>query len=57
MFSIVVVPRYIAIKSVGGLSFLTHFPAFIVHKLFVDGHSDWCEEVPHGSLDLYFSNN
>ena len=30
------------------------------HLLFVDfndGHSDWCELVPHCSFDLHFSNN
>ena len=34
----------------------TPFPAFIVCKLFDDGHSDWCEVVSH-SFDLHFSNN
>ena len=26
-------------------------------RLFNDGHSDWCEVVPHCSFDLHFSNN
>ena len=24
---------------------------------FADGHSDWCEVIPHCSFDLHFSNN
>ena len=26
-------------------------------RLFDDGHSDWCEVIPHCSFDLHFSNN
>ena len=37
--------------------FSTPFPAFIVCRLFGDGHSDWCEVVSHYSFDLHFSNN
>ena len=37
--------------------FSTPSPAFIVCRLFDDGHSDWCEVIPHCSFDLYFSNN
>ena len=29
----------------------------IICRFFNDGHSDWCEVVPHCSLDLPFSNN
>ena len=29
----------------------------IICGLINDGHSDWCEVVPHGSFDLHFSNN
>ena len=32
-------------------------PAFIVRRLFDDGHSDWCEVISHHSSDLHFSNN
>ena len=32
-------------------------PAFIVYRLFGDGHSDWCEVISHCSFDLHFSNN
>ena len=32
-------------------------PAFIVCRLFDDGHSDWCEVISHCSFDLHFSNN
>ena len=31
-------------------------PAFIVCRLFDDGHSDPCEVIPHYSFDLRFSN-
>ena len=37
--------------------FSTPSPAFIVRRLFDDGHSDWCEVVSHCSFDLHFSNN
>ena len=31
--------------------------AFIVCRLFNDGHYDWCEVISHGSFDFPFSNN
>ena len=31
-------------------------PTFIC-RLFNDGHSDWCEVIPHGSFDLHFSSD
>ena len=37
--------------------FSTPFPAFIVCRLFDDGHSDHCEVISHWSFDLHFSNN
>ena len=37
--------------------FSTPSPAFIVYKLFDDGHSDWCEVISHRSFDLHFCNN
>ena len=37
--------------------FSTPSPAFIVCRLFDDGHSDWCEVRAHGSFDLHFSSN
>ena len=27
------------------------FPAFLVNRLFVDSHCDWCEEIPSCSFD------
>ena len=30
--------------------------AFIVCRLFDDGHSDWCEVIIHCIFDLHFSN-
>ena len=53
MFSIVTVPIYIPINSVRGLPFL---PTLSSICRLNDGHSDWCEVVPH-SFDLHFSNN
>ena len=35
----------------------TPSPAFIVCRLFDDGHSDLCEVISHCSFDLHFSNN
>ena len=32
-------------------------PAFIFYRVFYDGHSGWCEMIPHCNFDLYFSNN
>ena len=37
--------------------FSTPSPAFIVCKLFDDGHSDQCVVIPHYSFDLHFSKN
>ena len=37
--------------------FSTPSPAFIVCRLFVDGHSDQCEGISHCRFDLHFSNN
>ena len=32
-------------------------PAFIVCRLFDDGHSNWCEVIPHCGFDLHFPEN
>ena len=37
--------------------FSTSSPAFIVCRLFDDGHSDWCKVIAHCSFDLHFSND
>ena len=37
--------------------FSTPSLAFIVCRLFDDGHSDWCEVISHCSFDFNFSNN
>ena len=37
--------------------FSTPSPAFIVYRLFDDGHSDLCEVISHYSFDLNLSNN
>ena len=46
---------YIPINSARGSLFSIPFPAFIVCRLFDDGHSDWCEVIAHCSFDLHFS--
>ena len=40
-----------------GSFFSTLLQHLFICKLSDDGHSDWCEVVPHFSFDLYFSNN
>ena len=52
--SIVAVLVYIPTVQEGSL-FSTSSPVFICR--FFDGHSDWCEVIPHCSFDLHFSNN
>ena len=54
---IMAVSIYIPTHSARGFSFLHTSPAFIVCRLFDDGHSDWCEVIPHCSFDLHFSND
>ena len=40
-----------------GSLFSTTPPALSICGLINDGHSDWCEVIPHGGFDLLFSNN
>ena len=40
-----------------GSIFSTPSLTFVICRLFNDGHSDWCEVVPHCSFDLHFSND
>ena len=40
-----------------GSLFFTPSPAFIVCRLFHEGHSDQCEVISHCSSDFHFSNN
>ena len=48
---------YISINRWEGSLFFTPFPVFAICKLFDDGHSNWCELLPHCSFDLHFSDN
>ena len=57
LFFIVAVPIYIPTNNVGGFPFSTPSPAFVICKLFNDGHYDQCEVVPPCNFDLHFSNN
>ena len=56
MFSTVAAPIYIPISKEGEFPFL-HTLSSMLFVDFNDGHSDWCEVVPHCSFDLHFSNN
>ena len=40
-----------------GSLFSTPSPAFVICRLLNDGHSCWCEVVPHCSFNLHFFNN
>ena len=51
-----VVSIYISTNSARVFIFPTP-AAFIVCRLFDDGHSDQCELISHCRLDLHFSNN
>ena len=51
LFSIMDVPTYIPTNNVRGSLFSPWFPAFIVCRLFDDGHL--CEVIPHCSFDLH----
>ena len=55
--SIVAILIYISTNSARAFLFSTPSPAFIICRLFDDGHSDWCEVISHCSFDLHFSNN
>ena len=63
--SVVSVSIYIPTKSARVFLFSTPSPAFIVCRLFDNGHSDhhqnvWgvrCEVISHCSFNLHFSNN
>ena len=49
IFSIVVVTIYISINCLGGLLFSTSSPAFIIFRLFDEGHSHQCK-VPQKQI-------
>jgi len=57
LLSIVVMSIYIPTNSAKGFPFLHTSPAFIVCRLFDDGHPDQCEVIPHCSFDLHICNN
>ena len=40
-----------------GSFFSTLSPVFIVCRFFDDGHSDWCEVIPHCSFDSLIIND
>ena len=57
LFSIVAVSIFIPINRKEGSLFCTPSLAFIVCRLFADGHYDWYEMILHCSFDLNFSHN
>ena len=46
---------YIPTNSVERFPCCTSFPAFLIQRVFNDGHTDQCKVVPHWSFELYFS--
>ena len=57
-FSIEAVSIYISTHCAGGVPFLHILSTNLLFvDFFDDGHSDWCEVIPHCSFDLHFSNN
>ena len=55
--SIVAVLIYVPTNMQEGSLFCTASPAFIVCRLYDDGHSVQCKVIPYCSFDLHFSNN
>ena len=55
--SIVAISIYISTNSARVFPFFTPFPAFMVCRLFDEGHSERCEVISHCSFDLHVSNN
>ena len=56
--SIVAISIYIPTNIARVFPFLhTLSPAFMVCRLFDDGHSDQCEVISHCGFDFYFSKN
>ena len=50
LFSIMAIPINIPTNSGGVFPFPTSSPAFVICRLFNDGHSNLCEVIPHCSL-------
>ena len=57
LFSIMAIPINIPTNSGGVFPFPTSSPAFVICRLFNDGHSDQYEVVFRCGFDLHFSNN
>ena len=51
MFSTVAAPIYVPTNSEERSLFSTPCPAFVICRLLNDGHSDWCEVIPHCGFD------
>ena len=50
LFSIMAIPVNSPTNSGGGFPFPTSSPAFVICRLFNEGHSNLCEVIPHCSL-------
>ena len=53
---VVAAPGDIPFYWIRGFPFCTPSHAFIVCRLFEDGHSHCCEVISHYGFDLYFSD-
>ena len=54
---IVAVSTYISTNNARAFLFSTPSPAFIVCRLFDDGHSNGCHVISHCSFDLHISKS
>ena len=57
LFSIVAVSIYSPTNSTKAFPFLHTLSSIYCLQFFDDGHSDWCEVIPHCSSDVQFSKN
>ena len=57
LFSIMVILVWILTNSTGGFPLLYILSRMYCLQIFDDGHSDWCELIPHCTFALHFSNN
>ena len=57
LFSIVATSICLPTSCARGFPFIQSLSIVIICRFFGNGHSDWCEVIPHYSFDLHFSNS